>query len=233
MWWDLLWYHFQTDVLQPVKMPQLKWINTSSTVFYCKTQGSLALAQSSVWPCALLCSLLCWLAGSQCVFSQQHCLCCAQNQSSHKAAHCSLPTQSLRHRRPETRPRDRRWLLPCPSGSQPSPLPSTSWSSLPGKELPFSCLTPMSCGSYWAGTRMTRTAPITQRVVGPDGPSSGQTAGRFYNCTTNWEDKSTPPHPTWSTWWDMQSWNVHYRSKVWGHLEMSLFFKEKHFFLSI
>jgi len=24
--------------------------------------------------------------------------------------------------------------------------------------------------------------------------------------------------------------HVHYRSKVWGHLEMSLFLKEKHFF---
>jgi len=24
--------------------------------------------------------------------------------------------------------------------------------------------------------------------------------------------------------------HIHYRSKVWGHLEMSLFFKEKHFF---
>jgi len=30
----------------------------------------------------------------------------------------------------------------------------------------------------------------------------------------------------------IQSRNIHYRSKVWDHLEMTLFFKEKHFFFN-
>jgi len=32
--------------------------------------------------------------------------------------------------------------------------------------------------------------------------------------------------------WDCINEYIHYRSKVWGHLEMSLFFKEKHCFFN-